>query len=54
MNSTPFKVEPQSKYPTLAAALDAAALRDTGYNFYGAKGDLEHELPYKVLREDAL
>ena len=54
MNSTPFKVEPQSKYPTLAAALDAAALRDTGYNFYGAKGDLEHELPYKVLREDAI
>ncbi len=54
MNSTPDKVEPQSKYPSLADALDAAALRDTGYNFYGAKGDLEHELPYRALREDAL
>ena len=54
MNSTPFKVEPQSKYPSLATALDAAALKDTGYNFYGAKGELEHELPYKVLREDAI
>jgi fatty-acyl-CoA synthase len=54
MNSTPFKVEPQSKYASLADALDAAALRETGYNFYGAKGELEHELPYKVLREDAM
>ncbi len=54
MNSTPFKVEPQSKYASLADALDAAALRDTGYNFYGAKGELEHELPYEVLREDAM
>ena len=54
MNSTPYKVEPQSKYACLADALDAAALRGTGYNFYGAKGDLEHELPYKTLREDAI
>ncbi len=54
MNSTPYKVEPQSKYASLAAALDAAADGQTGYNFYNAKGELEHQLPYSVLREEAM
>lgn len=54
MNSTPYKVEPQSRYKSLAHALDAAATGETGYNFYGAKGELEHELPYRALREDAI
>jgi len=54
MNSTPYKVEPQSKYASLAAALDAAADGQTGYNFYSAKGELEHQLPYSTLREEAV
>ena len=54
MNSTPYKVEPQSKYASLAAALDAAADGQTGYHFYSAKGELEHELPYSRLREEAV
>ena len=54
MNSTPYKVEPQSKYASLAEALDAAARGDTGYHFYGARGELEHELPYRTLREEAI
>ena len=55
MNSTPYKVvEPQSRYACLADALDAAADGQTGYNFYGPKGELEHELTYKVLREEAV
>lgn len=54
MNSTPYKVEPQSKYASLAAALDAAADGQTGYNFYSAKGELEHQLPYSVLRDEAV
>jgi fatty-acyl-CoA synthase len=55
MNSTPPKVAgPQSRFESLAEALDAAAIGRTGYNFYGAKGELEHELSYKVLREEAV
>lgn len=53
MNSTPYKVEPRSKYASLAHALDAAADGQTGYNFYGAKGELECQLPYSVLRREA-
>ena len=55
MNSTPYKVvDPQSRYACLADALDAAAERNTGYNFYGARGELEHELPYAQLKEEAV
>lgn len=55
MNSTPHKVvDPQSKYACLADALDAAASGQTGYHFYGARGELDHELSYKALRDDAV
>jgi len=54
MNSTPYKVvEPQSRFASLSEALDAAAHGQTGYNFYGAKGELEHELSYRALRKEA-
>ena len=55
MNSTHCKVvEPQSRYACLADALDAAAHGDTGYNFYGSRGELTHALSYRSLREEAL
>ncbi len=55
MNSTPRKVvEPQSRFGSLAEALDAAANGQTGYNFYGPRGELEYELSYKVLRDEAV
>ena len=46
-------VDELNRFACLADALDAAAEGDTGYNFYGAKGELEHELPYRSLQRDA-
>ena len=55
MNSTPYKVDrPQSRFESLAQALDFAAEGTTGYNFYGARGELEYELSYRELRETAM
>ncbi|MGE0211273.1 MAG: fatty acyl-AMP ligase [Parvibaculaceae bacterium] len=41
-------------FPTLAEALDYAAQGDTGFDFYSARGVLEHVLPYRELRRRAL
>ncbi len=41
-------------FATLPAALDYAALGDTGFNFYSGKGELIEALPYRLLREQAL
>ncbi|HEX2581614.1 MAG TPA: fatty acyl-AMP ligase [Dongiaceae bacterium] len=43
-----------ANFPTIAAALDYAAKGDTGQNFYSARGELVHVLPYRDLRERAL
>ncbi|MEZ5552651.1 MAG: fatty acyl-AMP ligase [Pseudomonadales bacterium] len=54
MNSTPCKVvEPQSKYTSLAEALEAASHCQTGVNFYDGKGGLEYSLSYRELRNSA-
>ncbi len=41
-------------FRTLPEALDYAAQGDTGFNFYSARGELEHVLPYSLLRSRAL
>ncbi len=46
-------VDELNRFACLADALDAAAEGETGYHFYGAKGELEHELPYRSLQRDA-
>ena len=54
MNSTPYKVvDPQSKYTSLAEALEAASHCQTGCNFYDGKGELEFTLSYRELRNRA-
>ena len=40
-------------FPTLAEALDYAALGATGANFYSGKGELSAVLPYALLRRQA-
>ncbi|NNC23709.1 fatty acyl-AMP ligase [Salinisphaera sp. USBA-960] len=41
-------------FATLAQALDYAATGDTGFNFYGGRGQLTTVLPYAELRDRAL
>ena len=41
-------------FSTLADALDYAAQGVTGFNFYSARGALQHVLPYSLLRKQAL
>ena len=41
-------------FATIAEALDFAALGETGFNFYGARGALDRVLPYRELRELAM
>jgi fatty-acyl-CoA synthase len=41
-------------FPTLADGLDYAAQGVTGFNFYSARGALQHVLPYSLLRKQAL
>ena len=41
-------------FGTLAEGLDYAAQGKTGFNFYSARGAIEHVLPYAVLRQRAL
>ena len=41
-------------FSTLTEALDYAALGQTGFNFYDAKGKLYEVLPYKLLRVEAI
>src|SRR4051794_27473434 len=41
-------------FSTLADALDYAAQGVTGFNFYSARGALQHVLPYSLLRKRAL
>ena len=41
-------------FATLAEGLDYAALGETGFDFYSPRGELAHQLPYRVLREQAL
>jgi fatty-acyl-CoA synthase len=40
-------------FESLAAGLDYAAKGQTGSNFFSARGELEHTLPYRDLRERA-
>lgn len=40
-------------FSNLAEALEYAARGDTGYNFYDARGRLDHVLPYRVLATEA-
>ena len=54
MTPTLKKVDGQSRFACLAEALDAAASGETGYSFYDARGELEHVLSYRVLRQDAV
>lgn len=44
----------QSEFDTLTAGLDYAATCNTGFNFYNSRGQLQHVLPYKELRERAI
>lgn len=44
----------KADFNTLIEALEYAALGETGYNFYDAKGNLRSVVSYKVLRERAL
>ena len=41
-------------FSTVSEALDYAAKGKTGFNFYGGKGQLNHVLPYEVLRHRAI
>ena len=41
-------------FSTLSEGLEYAARGETGFNFYSARGALEHVLPYRLLREQAL
>jgi fatty-acyl-CoA synthase len=41
-------------FSTLAEGLDYAARGSTGYNFYSARGFLQHVLPYAQLRRQAI
>ena len=43
-----------AEFRTLAEGLDYAAQGETGFNFYSARGMLQHVLPYSLLREKAL
>jgi fatty-acyl-CoA synthase len=40
-----------AEFDTLASGLDYAAQGVTGFNFYSARGSLEHVLPYSALRK---
>jgi len=48
------RVDELNRFACLADALDEAAQGETGYNFYGARGELEHVLSYADLRREAL
>jgi fatty-acyl-CoA synthase len=50
-NNQPMRA---ADFPTLAAALDYAALGQTGTNFYSSRGELYAVLTYAALREQAL
>ena len=54
MTPTPRKVDGKPRFACLAEALDAAADGQTGYSFYDAKGELEHVLSYRSLRQEAV
>jgi len=41
-------------FSTLSEALDYAAAGETGQTFYSARGQIEHVLPYRLLRDRAL
>ncbi|MBL8642989.1 MAG: AMP-binding protein, partial [Rhodospirillaceae bacterium] len=41
-------------FENLTAALDYAAKGETGFNFYSARGDLIHVMPFRDLREAAV
>jgi fatty-acyl-CoA synthase len=41
-------------FATLTAGLDYAARGVTGFNFYSSRGQLEHVLPYRDLRQRAM
>jgi fatty-acyl-CoA synthase len=41
-------------FENLTAALDYAAKGETGFNFYGARGDLQKVLPFRDLRDQAI
>jgi fatty-acyl-CoA synthase len=43
-----------AEFDTLAGGLDYAARGVTGFNFYSARGSLQHALPYAALRKLAL
>ena len=49
--SLPFVV---SDFDTLVAGLDYAARGETGCNFFSGKGDLQHAVTYRELREKAV
>ncbi len=42
------------EFETLTAALDYAAKGVTGFNFYSARGELTHVMPFRALREAAI
>jgi fatty-acyl-CoA synthase len=41
-------------FATIVEALDYAAQGETGFNFYGGKGQLSHVMPYAALRHRAI
>jgi len=43
-----------AEFDTLTAALDYAARGQTGFNFYSARGELAHVVPFRDLRERAV
>ncbi|MFO0931068.1 MAG: AMP-binding protein, partial [Gemmataceae bacterium] len=49
--SLPFRTQ---GFATLAEGLDYAAQGETGSNFYSPRGDLQHVLSYRELRERAM
>ena len=50
-NNQPMRA---ADFPNLAAALDYAALGQTGSNFYTSRGELYAVLTYAELRDQAL
>lgn len=49
--SLPFRTE---GFRTLAEGLDYAACGETGFNFFSPRGQLQHTLSYRALRDRAL
>ncbi len=52
--TSPDRDLPATGHPTLADALDAAALQPTGVNLYGLRGELVEAMPYARIKARAL